>query len=121
MDPIGILVTPTITADRRTGYRIGRARGSGTVWKENVFSEIKLLSPERIAVLSPLHVLVHLRNRHVKVEILAQDGPREKNDEHSKCGVLEICHLNFHWPELYSPTDRRPSRGWFEPDGLPIC
>ena len=121
MVPIRDLFTSTIAPNRRTRCRICRARGTGTVWKEDVFSEIELLGPKGIAMLSPLHVLVHLRDRQIKVEILAQYGPGEEDDEDGKSGVLKIGHLNFHWSELDSPTDRRPDRGWFEPDGLPIC
>ena len=71
-------------------------------------------------MLSPLHVLVDLGNRQVEVEVQAQDRSREENDEHREGCVLEIGHLYFHRPELYSPTDRGANWGRFEPDGLPI-
>ena len=120
MDTVGSFVATTVTSDRRVCHRIGHTRGTGTIWEENVFPEIELFGQKRIAMLGPLHVLVHLRDRQIKVEILTQDGPGEENDEDRKSGVFKIGHLNFHWPEFYSPTDRRPSRGWFESDGLPI-
>lgn len=71
-------------------------------------------------MLSPLHVLVNFRDRHVKVEVLAQDCPREENDEHGEGGIFVIGHLDFHRSEFYSPTDRGTSWWRFKTDGLPV-
>jgi hypothetical protein len=62
----------------------------------------------------------HFGDWHVKVQIKAQDRPREENDEHRERGVFEISQLNLHTPKLDPPTDGRID-GWrFEPHCLPI-
>lgn len=71
-------------------------------------------------MLSSLHVLVDLGNRHIKVEVQAQDRSREENHENREGSVLEIGHLYLHRSEFYSPTNRGTDRRRFEPHGLPI-
>ena len=109
------IITSTIASDR--GRRPGVACA---ILNEDIFPEIEFLGLERIAMLSPLHVLVDLRNRDVKVEVQAQDHPGEEEDEHREGGVLEVSRLDLHRSELHPPTDRRADRGRFEPDCLPV-
>jgi hypothetical protein len=105
VEAVADIIAPTVTFNRRRRSRIVYLEERELLRKENVFPKIELLGPERIAMLSPLHVLIDLGNRHIEVEIQAQDRPREKNDEHREGSVLEIGHLNLHGSEFYSPTD----------------
>ena len=109
------IIVPAVASNRRRRPGIARA-----ILNENIFPEIEFLGLERIAMLSPLHVLVDLRNRDVKVEVQAQDHPGEEEDEHREGGVLEVSRLDLHRSELHPPTDRRADRGRFEPDCLPV-
>ena len=114
MEPVANTIAPIIVSNRGTT----RTRGAGAIGRKNVSPKIELLCPERVAMVSPLHVLIDLGNRQIEAEIHAHHRPRKENDEHREGSVLEIGHLNFHRPELYPPTDRRINWRGFELHGL---
>lgn len=62
----------------------------------------------------------NLRDRNVEVDIEVQDGPREKNDKYSECGVLIVSCLDLEATELHTPPYWRIGWGRFKPQGLPI-
>ena len=66
--------------------------------------------------MSALHVLVHQRDRHDKVDIESIDDVCDHANHYSQRRVLEVCELDVHWPELDSPADVRVCCWWvFEP------
>jgi hypothetical protein len=51
-------------------------------------------------------MITDLRNRHIEVQAKFEDGSTEEDDKNRKSSILEICHGDFHTPELDSPTNR---------------
>ena len=64
--------------------------------------------------MSTLHVLRHLADGNVKVEIVAEDGSSDEHQEDGKGGVLKIGHLNLHRSKLDAPSGVGIGWRWLE-------
>ena len=62
---------------------------------EYIFSPPEFLSPDRVSLLSPLHVLVHLGDGHEEVPLVAQDGSGQQDNKTANCGVLKVRYLKL--------------------------
>ena len=58
--------------------------------REYVLPPPELLGSDRVPLLGPLHVLVHLGDGHQEVPLVAQDGPRQQHNKTTNCCVLKI-------------------------------
>merc|ERR1719422_127915 len=72
--------------------------------REYVLPPPELLGSDRIPLLGPLHVLVHLGDGHQEVPLVAQDGPRQQNNKTTNCCVLKIRYLQLTRSKFNSPA-----------------
>ena len=70
--------------------------------------------------MSTLHVLCHLTDGNVEVEIEAEDGSSDEHQEDRKGGVLKIRHLNLHRSKFDAPSCVGIRWRWLEAQMLPI-
>lgn len=82
--------------------------------------EMEFLRVHSIATLRALHVLVHERQRHVKVDRERQNHTRKQNNKHGKRSVLKVRHLDLHRTELDTPPNVPAQGWWLEPHRLPV-
>lgn len=70
--------------------------------------------------MSGLHVLGREGDGDVKIEIEAEDGAGDEDNEDREGSIFVIGDLDFHGAELDAPACIFVMRWWLEPHMLPV-
>lgn len=71
--------------------------------------------------MSSLHVFINKSDGHDEVNVEMIDDIYDEAHHDDQTGVFEVCHLDVHGSELYSPANFGSLRRWgLESEGVPV-
>lgn len=105
------------------GAGVGAGGGAGrsaVARGEGVFAEMEFLGEDGVAGVCARHVFRREWDGDVEVQIVAQDGAGDEDDEDGEGGVFEIRDLDLHRTEFHTPAGVLVVWGWLEAHVLPV-
>ena len=81
---------------------------------------MKLSIQNGVSCVGCFHVFGCERYGKVEIQVEAENGAGDEDDEDGKGGILKVGHLNLHGPKLDAPSSVLVGRGRFEAHVLPV-